>query len=463
MLAPDNTLEAYRTALAYGADYLEVDVRRTKDGVFVALHDATVGRTTGTKGTPEDRPIGDLTLAEVKRLNVANYGDFALSAPPNPKQTYNPARIPTLDEALQLAREAGVGLDLDLKEDVVGFEPLAANQVAEYPDVFGRSFFEVYPNAVNQMRTVQPDVSVMFNLQGPEPPGFLYGLTQPPYSYRLFGSNLDEFTPERIAEIHDGCGLAVPHTYNTKEGEPEALREGRRRGIDGAKTNDPEYLAEAYGRPVATRIDVTLVDGHLEACLRNAVNGYGLPYKTLVVEGFAPVMTLREGCVALPSAVPPDAELAFAGDSAARASAGRGSGLGRASPCADRAKPRSTLTRRRLLPRRREVLLAGTAFDIGCGGGGGVTGRAGGVEKVEVWLRRRAAGRCRSLRPNGRLTPPRACARRIWLPATGTSSWRLRRAARLPRGRYVANVRAIDVSGNVEPLRNLSRVVLRAR
>src|SRR5262245_38535611 len=62
---PGNTLVGARRAIDAGAHVTEVDVRTTKDGVLVCLHDAEVDRTTDGKGK-----VADLTLAEVKKLDA---------------------------------------------------------------------------------------------------------------------------------------------------------------------------------------------------------------------------------------------------------------------------------------------------------------------------------------------------------------------------------------------------------
>ncbi|SKC16966.1 glycerophosphoryl diester phosphodiesterase [Dyadobacter psychrophilus] len=64
---PENTLAAAREAIASGADYVEVDLRTTKDGHLVVLHDATVDRTTNGAGK-----VSAMTLDEVKHLQVFN-------------------------------------------------------------------------------------------------------------------------------------------------------------------------------------------------------------------------------------------------------------------------------------------------------------------------------------------------------------------------------------------------------
>ena len=64
-LWPENTLYAFRKAGDLGADVLEMDIRRTADGVLVALHDETVDRTTDGSG-----PVAALTLPQLQRLDA---------------------------------------------------------------------------------------------------------------------------------------------------------------------------------------------------------------------------------------------------------------------------------------------------------------------------------------------------------------------------------------------------------
>src|SRR5262249_48893172 len=72
--APENTLPAIKTAVALGADYVEIDIRTTKDGKFVLMHDSTVDRTTDGNGK-----VGDLTLDEVRKLDAG--GGFGQPVP----------------------------------------------------------------------------------------------------------------------------------------------------------------------------------------------------------------------------------------------------------------------------------------------------------------------------------------------------------------------------------------------
>src|SRR5215212_7090658 len=64
---PENTIAGVRRAAEAGADAAEVDVRTTKDGALVCLHDADLGRTTDGTGK-----VGEKTLAEVKQLDAGS-------------------------------------------------------------------------------------------------------------------------------------------------------------------------------------------------------------------------------------------------------------------------------------------------------------------------------------------------------------------------------------------------------
>ena len=67
-LAPENTLEAFRDAVErWRADMLEMDVRLTRDGEVVVIHDETVDRTTDGTG-----PVRSYTLEELQRLDAAH-------------------------------------------------------------------------------------------------------------------------------------------------------------------------------------------------------------------------------------------------------------------------------------------------------------------------------------------------------------------------------------------------------
>ncbi len=97
--APENTLAGINKAIELGAHLIEIDIRETKDGHLVLMHDDTVDRTTNGAG-----PVTDLTLAELKELDAGSWF----------RTEFSGERVPTLSEALDAM--AGRALpDLDFK------------------------------------------------------------------------------------------------------------------------------------------------------------------------------------------------------------------------------------------------------------------------------------------------------------------------------------------------------------
>ena len=106
---PEETLGGYELALKLGADYIEPDVQTTADGHLVAMHDATLTRTTNVETLFAPRNgsyrVSDFTLAEIKTLTVEPTG--ALAAPDSTYPGFTPVSatpytVPTLDEVLSL-------------------------------------------------------------------------------------------------------------------------------------------------------------------------------------------------------------------------------------------------------------------------------------------------------------------------------------------------------------------------
>jgi len=106
-LAPENTLPAFESAVRdWGADMLEMDVRLTRDGHVVVIHDATVDRTTDGSG-----PVSDFTLDELRQLD-AGYRFTDLDGDCSFRGVG--VRVPTMEEVLEAC--PGVWLNVEAKE-----------------------------------------------------------------------------------------------------------------------------------------------------------------------------------------------------------------------------------------------------------------------------------------------------------------------------------------------------------
>src|SRR5919107_2044793 len=98
--APEHTFAAYDLALEQGADYIEIDLQMTADGVLVAMHDKTLNRTADApEGVPEQYCRGlvsNKTLEQIKMCDVGSW--FNEAYPEYANEDYVGLQIPTLEE-----------------------------------------------------------------------------------------------------------------------------------------------------------------------------------------------------------------------------------------------------------------------------------------------------------------------------------------------------------------------------
>lgn len=119
---PENSLPAMRSAIAMGVDVIEVDVRRTKDGKFVIIHDTTLDRSTTGRGR-----VADFTVAELRQLRLRDGVGMPTAE-----------LIPTLEEALNVARGRAV-INLDKSSE----HPEEIFQVVEREQALGFTLFSI--------------------------------------------------------------------------------------------------------------------------------------------------------------------------------------------------------------------------------------------------------------------------------------------------------------------------------
>ncbi|MET0774229.1 glycerophosphodiester phosphodiesterase [Pseudomonas sp. UMAB-40] len=118
--APESTAASYKLARDLGADYLELDLQRSKDGVLFALHDNNLQRTTDVATKFPDRkdsPANAFTLAELKTLDAGSW--FNAAYPDRARPSFVGLKILTLDEIIDIAQGNPLhkpGLYIETKE-----------------------------------------------------------------------------------------------------------------------------------------------------------------------------------------------------------------------------------------------------------------------------------------------------------------------------------------------------------
>ncbi len=139
---PENALETLAAGFAAGVRLFEVDVRRTKDGVLVLLHDETLERTTTGSGSLRSHSLQELAGVRLK----------------DDAGALTQGRLPTLADALTWAVKRGAYLQLDIKPEVRFEDVVAAVWQARAADSV---ILIVYSTqAASRLARLAPDMTI---------------------------------------------------------------------------------------------------------------------------------------------------------------------------------------------------------------------------------------------------------------------------------------------------------------
>jgi glycerophosphoryl diester phosphodiesterase len=222
--APENTLAAFRKAVVLGATFIETDLQLSRDARFVAIHDATVNRTTNGQGA-----VHDMTLADLRKLDAGSWfgSEFAGE------------RIPTLEEILEFSKKNDVVFYLEIKPGAAwGGEHALVGALRESGEI---------PRAV----VISFDATIVLNLRKIEPTlmtGLLYdGQIENPLDKaveigaRQVAVRGDLVTPALIAQAKKKDLQVVCWTVN----HPAHMRMLAAAGVDGIMSDYPDRLVAA--------------------------------------------------------------------------------------------------------------------------------------------------------------------------------------------------------------------------
>ncbi|WP_327353108.1 glycerophosphodiester phosphodiesterase [Streptomyces sp. NBC_01304] len=204
----ENTVASLRSALAAGADAVEIDVRLTRDDVPVLLHDASLKRLWG-----HDRPLAALSSDEVRGITSGG--------------------VPTLEEAL-----AGTGDDARLMVDLPDADARTARAVVEVIRACGaeeRAYYCAGPSEMLAVRAADPAAEIALTWKSLAPPRrALLDAVRPRWLNYRFGL-LDR---ELVGQVHRDGYLVSCWT-------PDTVRSMRRlldMGVDSITTNRVDAL-----------------------------------------------------------------------------------------------------------------------------------------------------------------------------------------------------------------------------
>ena len=221
--APENTLAAFRAAVALPVRWIELDVHPTRDGVLVVIHDDTVDRTTDGSGA-----VGELTLEALCRLDAGSWFDARFVG----------ERIPTLAEVVDLVGPTDTRLNIEIKSPPPGLD--VAQPVVDLLRQAGKegeyvvSSFDL--SVLLEVQALAPEITLALIGHGAGilAPALDHGL---PWIHAYHGT-LDQAI---IADAHAG-GLRV-NAWTVDD--PSTLASWVARGLDKVCTNRPTVMLAA--------------------------------------------------------------------------------------------------------------------------------------------------------------------------------------------------------------------------
>jgi Glycerophosphoryl diester phosphodiesterase family len=241
---PENTLESLALAARMGCNLVEIDIRRTLDGKLVLNHDGILDRLTSGIGTVEETSSDELGLVDPGAWMGQRFMNM---------------HIPSFDEALEVAREQGIRLSLDIKtkdERPLIYEAVKRHGMLDRV-IFGGEWDDIralypIPNS-NTMKFVPP------------------------------GSTAEQIT----ALQRQGNFVVVNFSANPQEMDMPSMRAAVAAGADAINVDYPRLGADAVGRPVETKLAVLVssaTDGPIQtrtAAIRELSRYQGFPTQPL--------------------------------------------------------------------------------------------------------------------------------------------------------------------------------------
>lgn len=218
---PENSLPAYQKAIDLGCDFVEIDVRTTKDGKFVSIHNSTIDSyVTGKTGS-----VKSMTEKELKAL------DIGLKTSVEWKGT----QIPTFEEILRLCKgKTGIYLDLkdaaipelmaiiskyNMEHDILWYIPYQYFKQIGDPDlIFGNSFPMPDPQSETNL------IPLLKMLKSP-----------------VIATDMDVLTQSFVNTVHQFGGKVF---VDEKEGTQAEWEKIIGWGTDGIQTDKPGELIE---------------------------------------------------------------------------------------------------------------------------------------------------------------------------------------------------------------------------
>jgi glycerophosphoryl diester phosphodiesterase len=225
--APENTMASFRRAAKLGATFIETDLRLSHDAQFVAMHDATLDRTSNGRGL-----VRDFTLAQLRELDAGSWfgPEFAGE------------KIPTLEEILAFAREADVVFYLEIKHEAGwGVHHGVAGALRGANEAARTVVISFDPSMLANLRRLDAGLLMGFLFENP-----LENVVEKAQQIgvRQICPRADLVTRELLSQAHEAGLQVATWTVN----EPAQMDALIAMGVNGIMSDYPDRLRAAVNR-----------------------------------------------------------------------------------------------------------------------------------------------------------------------------------------------------------------------
>lgn len=225
--APENTMASFRRAVEMGATFIETDLRLSHDAKFVAMHDATLDRTSNGRGL-----VRDFTLAQLRELDAGSWYGHEFAG----------EKIPMLEEILNFAREADVVFYLEIKhESGWGVHHGVASALRAANEPARTVVISFDPSMLGQLRRL--DAGLLTGMLFENPMANAVAKAQE-VGARQIAPRADLITRELLSEARDAGLQVVTWTVN----EPAQMERLISLGVNGIMTDYPDRLRAVVER-----------------------------------------------------------------------------------------------------------------------------------------------------------------------------------------------------------------------
>ena len=214
----ENTISGLEAAHAAGADLVEMDVMQTKDGRFVAMHDATLGRLAGRPDAVKDLTFDELTAITVH--DAHGHED----------------RIPAFADYVTLAKQLGMPLLIEIKlggAETPDHVERLVDELEQLDALESNIYHSLDPVSVDRLKRLRPDLAVGYTMA--------FAAVAAPETPADFIVPEEWSATEQLQHSADQAGLAfMVWTVNDEPGMRELLR----RGVDGIISDHPDRVMD---------------------------------------------------------------------------------------------------------------------------------------------------------------------------------------------------------------------------